>query len=975
MLKSAWSKILLAVIILIFLVSILISPAINYYTDWLWFKEVNLKEIFLIRLNYKVAIAAIFSVGLFTFLIINLIILRRILDKAKKSKIFTIAHWIAFFASLLAFLSYALRPNSAYLDYLKAKNATPFNITDPILHKDVSYYVFQLPFNEWVFHAIYIYLGLALTFVVLTTFAYLILNSQNIINNQHIDEKVKSWFTGKTGNNINNLKINDSQGLINKIIWVVIAIVFLGSVAPMLIPFIIVVAIILFSRRKKITNVTSGQQSSESAKSAPFSITPLYIYFIILITAISVTSAISTFFVKIPSTLYASNNNVISSGLGFADATMRIPYMKISAILLLIATFLALVGAIRKNVKNIVVPLVIYIIFIIGGNIYYQALVYWVVKPNELDKERSYITNHIDFTRKAWNIDDVVMKNLTGQGQLTNKDIEQNEITFKNVRLWNRDQLDQSFSQLQSLRTYYSFLSVDNDRYNLNGEYRQVMLSAREMNYGALPSQSFINNHFIYTHGMGVVASPTNEVTKEGLPVLITKDIPPKSDYSTLQIKQPRIYFGEGEDSFIFTNTGNKEFDYPSGDKNNFASYTGSAGIPIDSIARKAAFAWKYQNMKILLSKDITKKSKIIFNRDILARAQKAYPFLLFDTDPYIVIDSSGHLKWMVDAYTATHRYPYAAQTTNGWNYARNSAKIVIDAYDGDINAYISDANDPIIQTYAKIFPGKFKLLDELPKDLQSHLRYPTWLFEVQAEMYRTYHMTDPNTFYNKEDQWDIPIADGTYLARHLIMKLPDESKEEYVFMLPYTPKGKQNLINWMVARNDAKNYGKLISYYLPKQKLTYGPEQIEARINQEPTISQQLTLWDQKGSRVVKGSLYVIPIKEAFIYIQPVYIYSESKQSIPEMKRVIIAYNEKIIMSETLNGALKEIFTGVKSNPTSGNIIVEPTNLTAKQFITNANKYYNLSEAALKSGDWKAYGEYQSKLKKTLEDLSKINN
>ncbi|MDZ4384539.1 MAG: UPF0182 family protein, partial [Nitrospirota bacterium] len=466
---------------------------------------------------------------------------------------------------------------------------------------------------------------------------------------------------------------------------------------------------------------------------------------------------------------------------------------------------------------------------------------------------------------------------------------------------------------------YYDFISIDNDRYRLNGDYRQVLLSPRELNPASLPQRTFINEHLTFTHGFGLTLSPVNEVTPEGLPVLFLKNLPPSSSVASLSVSRPEIYYGELAGNWVVVNTQTKEFNYPSGEENVFADYEGTGGVRIGSMFRKALFALRFGSLKILLSNDITPDSRIMYYRNIKERVRRALPFLSMDSDPYMVVTQKGELKWIYDAYTTSDRYPYAELVNDAFgslpgnrlNYIRNSVKVVIDAYDGKMTFYIADKEDPVIQTYAKIFKGSFIPLDEMDENLRTHIRYPEDLFAYQTMLYTVYHMDEAQIFYNKEDQWQIPvIARGKQadsMMRHMIMKLPGEIEEEFILMIPFTPRGKDNLSAWMVARNDGEFYGQLVVYRFPKQKLVYGPMQITNRINQDAEISRQISLWDQRGSEVIRGSLLVIPIEEALIYIQPIYLRAEGGK-IPELKRVIVAYENRIAMEETLDSALASV-------------------------------------------------------------------
>ncbi|MDH4022609.1 MAG: UPF0182 family protein, partial [Gammaproteobacteria bacterium] len=549
----------------------------------------------------------------------------------------------------------------------------------------------------------------------------------------------------------------------------------------------------------------------------------------------------------------------------------------------------------------------------VAGQAYGIALQRLVVAPNEQVTEVPYITYSIAATRAGFALDNVEERQLSGEATLTATDIERNRATFDNVPLWNEQPLLDTFGQLQEIRTYYDFASVDNDRYVIDGEYRQIMLSAREMNSDALPSGTWINERLTFTHGYGLTLGPVNQVTPEGLPVLFIKDLPLASSVD-LKVDQPGIYFGELSNDHVFVKTGTAEFDYPKGDDNVFGSYEGKGGITVDSLFRRLLFAVRFGSPDVLFSPKLTTGSRVLMYRRIAERVRRIAPFLTYDPDPYLAI-SGGRLVWVQDAYTTSTRYPYATPSAGGINYIRNSVKVTIDAYDGTVVFHLVDTQDPVAATLAKVFPDLFRPLADMPDDLRNRLRYPQGIFGLQASMFATFHMTSPDTFYNREDQWDIPSLDASEVGQpmspyYTIMKLPGGSTPEFIQMLPYTPRQKDNLAAWMVARSDGDNYGQLIVFQLPKQTVVFGPRQIAARINQDEVIAPQITLWDQQGSEVIQGTLLVIPIEESLVYIRPLYLRAAGGR-IPELKRVVVAYRNRIVMEESLDVALARLFPG----------------------------------------------------------------
>jgi len=619
------------------------------------------------------------------------------------------------------------------------------------------------------------------------------------------------------------------------------------------------------------------------------------------------------------------------------------------------------------------------VVAILLGSLYPSLLQSLVVQPNEFNKERPYLENAIKFTRQAYGLDKAESIARTVDYNLNINDSKHTS-TIQNIRLWDWQPSKTTFKNLQQLRSYYVFNDVDIDRYTLNGESRQLMLSAREIDQSELPAQAktWINQKLMYTHGYGVVVSPVTEITTEGFPEFYIKDIPPK--FSTdLTISRPEIYFGEKTDDYVIVNTKQKEFDYPMGEQNVFSTYEGKEGVKIQSLPRKLMLAWVLKDYKMLLSSDITNDSQVLMYRNIVERIRKIAPYLAFDGDPYLVIDKEGNLFWIQDAYTYTNKYPYS-QPFDDWgnNYLRNSVKITTNAYTGELNFYIADGTDPIVKTLGKIFPELYKSIDQMPDDLRKHVRYPEDLFKVQAEMYTTFHMSDPWVFYNKEDPWIIPneIVDDKQQKMepyYINMTLSGEKNEEFVLMMPFSPKSRPNMIAWMGARMDGENYGKIMVYNFPKQETIYGPEQVESRINQNTSIAQQLTLWDQRGVRVYRGNLLVIPVDNSILYIEPIYLQADNSK-LPELKRIIAGFGEKLVMEPTLDQALIKLFGEgpAVSQPEQPeeNPAEETPAQSVKDLAKQARDLYDQATEQLKEGNWAGYGESIDKLNAIISEL-----
>jgi uncharacterized membrane protein (UPF0182 family) len=702
-----------------------------------------------------------------------------------------------------------------------------------------------------------------------------------------------------------------------------------------------------------------------------------------LLALLFVLFSIQLWLVDSASLLYSTTGPLV--GASYADAHVLLTGIRVSAIAGLLAAALVIVGVMRQQLVWFAFLAVVgyAAVGIIFRGIAPVAEEKLVVAPNELARERPYLQQHIAATRRAWRLDSVTTRDLSGEVQLTMADIRANGPTIDNVRLWERDLLKQTFGQLQEIRTYYDFVSVNDDRYTIDGRYRQVHLSARELNTSSLPTRNFINDRLTFTHGMGVAMAPVNEVTAEGLPVLFIKDLPPVSTIN-IKVTRPQIYYGQLTNGYVFVGTAQKEFDYPAGDRNVYTNYTGRGGVPIGTFVRRALYAWQFGSTDILLSSYLTPNARILYRRNILERARAALPFLDFDSEPYLVVTDSGTLKWILDGYTSTSSWPYSQPTEDGTNYVRNSVKVVIDAYDGTVTAYLADPADPIVRTYAAIFGSIFTPLSAMPKDLRAHLRYPGDLFRQQTALYATYHMVDPDAFYHREDQWQYPdVEKGTPnvnpFMRHILLRLPGETNPEFIYMTPFTPRGKDNLAAWMAARMDGPNYGKLVAYVFPKQSLVYGPKQIANRINQETEISQQLTLWDQKGSRVIRGELLVIPINESLIYVQPLYLQAEGG-TIPELKRVVVALENRVAMAETLEAGLAALFGGGAAAPARALAATDSTAAplpnaapavnTPTALLQEAQQHYDRAISAQRAGDWATYGREIDALGKVLKQL-----
>jgi len=877
-----------------------VPALVDFYTDWLWFGETGYRQVFLRSLATKAALGGVVSVLLFVILFANARVARRRLGRygftvptAEGSRTIVVEakslKLLLYVGTMLAALLVGAYASSRWQDWLLYQYATPFGKQDPILVKDVGFYVFQLPFLQFVQGLLKT--GLVLTIAVVAA-VYL--------------------MTGAIGLNVSG-----------------------GHLA----------------RRGAVRHL--------SALGAG-------------LLAVLAFGA----YLAIPATLTEPSG--IVHGASNADVAARLPALRLLMVASLAGAALALYQIFCRRLWPIATAGGLYAVVSLGGTGYAAFVQRFIVAPNEQVKETPYILHNIGATRTAFALDTVEERELTGDAPLTREDIDRNAATLKNVPLWDHQPLLDTFGQIQEIRTYYDFVSVDNDRYKIGGEYRQVMLSAREVNSASLPNRTWINERLTFTHGYGLTLGPVNQVTREGLPVLFIKNLPPESSVDDLQVTEPSLYFGELSNDHVFVRTRAKEFHYPKGDDNVTTTYDGEGGVPVASFFRKLLFSVKFRSIKTLLSNDLTAESRVLFHRRISERVQRIAPFLTYDPDPYLAL-SEGRLFWILDAYTTSNRYPYSTPVAGGINYIRNSVKVTIDAYHGRTVFYLIDPKDPIAATVGKAFPGLFRPLGEMPEDLRSRLRYPEGIFSIQAAVLSTYHMTNPAVFYNKEDQWDLPVIDDLagqpvrMQPYYTIMRLPGEAGAEFIQMLPFTPRQKDNLAAWMVARSDGEHYGKLAVFQFPKQKVVFGPRQVVARINQDQVISPQITLWNQQGSQVIQGTLLVIPIQESLIYIRPLYLRGTGGR-IPELKRVIVAHQNQIVMEETLEASLERLFPSDRgqprqaAEPAAPGAAREAVNGPVADLAVRAHEHYQRAMKAQREGDWALYGEEIRRLGEVLE-------
>ena len=703
--------------------------------------------------------------------------------------------------------------------------------------------------------------------------------------------------------------------------------------------------------------------------------------------------------------LYSSRASDLVAGAGYTDVNVTLRILLLNATLMVIVALAFLLNISRLNLRLLVLAVGLWLFSLIVLSGILPSLVQrYVVEPNKLSRESPYLADNIEYTRRAFQLDEIETRDFGDVTPLTAEDLAENADALSNIRLWDYRVLPDNYEQLQALRQYYQFGDVDIDRYEIDGETRQVMLATRELDKSeaGLENQTWENLRLEFTHGYGIVMNPVDRFTRDGQPSFFISDIPSRSTID-LEVTRPEIYYGEeiALDDYVFAGSPRTEFSYPSGTTNVRTVYEGSGGVPLGGALNKLAFAIRFGDINILLNGDLTPETRIMFDRQIVERINKITPFLLLDPDPYMVLADDGRLFWMIDAYTVSQRYPYSEgralnsidprlRSSASINYMRNAAKIVVDAYNGTVTYYVIGEDDPITATYAQVFPSLFRPIADMPASLQDNIRYPELMFRAQALQNLKYHMTDLNTFFNKEDLWVIPNetfrenSAAPIEPYYVNMRLPGEAQSEYLLIQPYTPANRDNMVAWMAARNDAPNYGELVVYTLPKQQVVDGPIQVEAQIEQDSDISPQLSLWNDGSSSAIRGNLIVIPINNSFLYVEPLYLQSEGGGSRPELKRVIVGSGGDVVMRETLGEALAALVDASQTAviPTAGAdsneqpISLEGVEITeaVQQLIESANTNFEAAQAAQQAGDWAAYGEALELLEADLQQLLELS-
>jgi uncharacterized membrane protein (UPF0182 family) len=952
----------------------LILALTGFITNYLWFKDIGQTPVFWTKLltQIKIGVPIFIVLSGLAFFYLNAIkrgYQKRItLEKETVGKkVQTGVKWLFSLASggIMTYLACT----RLWYEFLQFTHSSSFGIDDPIFSNDVSFYVFKLQFvkdlNTIVITGVVVFA--ALTFLYYW-FLLSALKPQTIdgepAEERDDDDEAQPAKPGMFANFMKSMGISGQ---------------------PSNSPFSSTAGL-------KTGSSLSGGSFKELLHIASKQIIAIGIIFFLMVGV--------NFFLKQFELLYQGNGTVY--GAGWTQINITLWVYRIVIVLSVVAAIFFAMGVKKKKVRTMLtVPVIMIVISLIGTGVGF-LFQNFVVSPDELNKEKPYLENNIKFTRAAYDLTDVTVTPFEGNNNLTSEDVQANMDTIKNIRINDYDPTKTFYNSTQTIRQYYTFNSVNVDRYMVNGEYTQTFISAREIDQTKTPQQ-WMNIHLKYTHGYGVTMSRVDKITASGQPDTLIKNVPPQSDVEEIQITRPEIYFGEISNDYIVTNTDEQEFDYSTGSDTIYSTFEGDTGIEMNAFNR-LMFSIKEKSLKLLVSSNIDSKSKIVINRNITNRVTQIMPYLQY-SDPYMVTNE-GQLYWIIDAYTTSSSYPYSepysGNATNPTNYIRNSVKVVVNAYSGETNYYLVDTSDPVALTMSKIYPSLFKNFDKLDAGLQSHIRYPNTMLNIQANIYKKYHVTDYKVFYQGEDRWDIATEklgasekEVTMTPNYYIMKLPGEKDVEFVNSIPYTPATKPNMTGLLVARNDGEHYGEMMLYQLPKGRIIMGPSQIDAQISQNPVISQDFSLWANTDSTYSRGNMFVFPIKDSLLYVEPIYLRA-ADNSLPEVNRIIIYYGDRTAYSSTLAGALDEMFgdgTGDQiqtSDPVGddGDADQEPGDVdpnigkdgdgqqqSVDSLINQAIDSYAKATAAQKAGDWATYGTEIAKVETYLKALQALSS
>lgn len=926
------------VVMVIVVILVLLIGCAGFLTNWMWFDSLGYEKVFWTKFLSQL------EIGVPVFLAAMLLV-RIYLKSLKKHYFIEVEsheipdekrlNKISWGMSVVFGLLVGLTAGaSTWMDFRQFANATSFGLKDPLFHLDISFYVFKLAFLT---KANNIVLGIVVGVVIITLLYYGIL----------ITVRTPDMFEWEP---------EEPEGPETS-----------GENA------------VPFTRKyrkkpsEKRTLDLNNDNMIQLLHIASGKLTLLGIIFYLMVAM--------DFLMRQFDLLHVHTGAVY--GAGFTDVNVKLWVYRLIMVLSIVGAVTLCHHMHRKEPKKLVrIPIAIVAVGLLGGVVSF-AVQNLLVSPDEINKESKYLERNISYTRHAYGLDNIKVEEFPAEQNLNQQAIRDNSQTITNIRINDYEPVQDFYNQTQSIRQYYDFNDVDIDRYNIDGEQTQTYLAAREINESKI-SSTWINRHLKYTHGYGAAVSRVDAVTASGQPDIIVKNIPPESEAKDIDITRPEIYFGELTNDYVIVNTDEQEFDYPNGNENSYSTYKGKAGIKLNLLNR-ILFSVREGSMKLLVSSNVNSDSRIIINRNIKDRVEKLMPYLSYEKDPYMTV-VNGKLYWIVDAYTTSSYYPYSepySGEVGSTNYIRNSVKVVVDAYNGDTTFYVVDQDDPVARTYQKIYPTLFKDVKEMPEGIRKHIRYPNSLLKIQAGVYTKYHMDQVKVFYQDEDLWDIAhqiygTEEKEMDPSYFIFELPDEKKAEFINMIPFTPKSKQNMTAIMMARNDGNRYGQLLVYKFPKNKTVYGPMQIEAQIDQNTEISKEFSLWNSSGSKYRRGDLFVIPINNSIMYVEPVYLEA-SNQAIPEMKRVIVAYGDKIAYESTLEDALADLFgedeNGGQSQSASASSGKNNSGKSnTKELIQKANEAYENAVNAQKSGNWKKYGDYLDELEKYLNQLEDRN-
>jgi len=901
--KIVWSSL----IVILFVCILFLNKIVNFIINIEWYKEVGYLTVYFTKLiamcKLMIPLFIIIFIGIALYwrsLRLSIIKYRKVFEvnnnKVKNEKrIFIIVNLIVSFLFSYAFAA------TYWYRILQFNNSVPFNVKDPILNLDVSFYIFKLPLIQSLHSMI---LSLIVLLGLITLFTYFILS---------VKDKVMSR--------------NFKKGF------------------------------------DKIDILNSGITRFAGKQLA------------VLAALIMICVSIG-YILKCIGLVYSQKG--VTFGAGYTDVHVSLLLYKIIAAASIISAVVIFISILVSKVKPIIVSITVIVSLILIKSLSYAVVQNFIVKSNQKTLEQPYIKYNIDYTRKAFNIENIDSNPFQVKDNLTSQDIDNNMDTINNIRINSFEPTLEFYNQVQIIRYYYKFNNIDVDRYNINGKFNQIFIGTREIDTKAIDPNTWQNRHLIYTHGYGIVMNKVNSVTSEGQPNFVIKDMPPQNS-TDIKLNNARIYFGEKTDDYAIVDTKLKEFDYPKGSENATNNYDGSAGIKLGFI-NKILFAINQKDINFLLSRDILKESKILINRSIKDRVSKIAPFLNYDSDPYIVM-SGGKLYWILDGYTVSDRYPFS-QPQNNLNYIRNSVKVIVDAENGNVNFYIMDKSDPIVQSYAKIFPDLFKDINKLPSDIVQHFKYPKDLFNIQCSVLGKYHVTDPGVFYSGEDLWEVAknqkqVSGEKYSmeSSYMVMKLPNEQKDEMILLQYFNMRDKDNMVALFGARMDGENYGKMVLYKFPAEKTVYSPYLFKQKLNQDTTISSQLSLWNKDGSQVQFGDTIIVPINQSLVYVEPMYLRASGKEGIPEMKRVIVSYSDKMVLAESIDDALQQIFSykqkSEEENSNESQIETPSSDINAEK-LKEAKSLYEQALEAQKNGDWSKYGENIKKLGDIIDSLQK---